>query len=78
MEVQLEKALLEIEHCIYLQLYLVIDDIYTMFKDSLQLDQEPILLIPKLVNEVYGKILDYVTPRQEETVKTILYIIISA
>ena len=39
-EAWLEKALLEMEHRIYLWLYLAIDDIRTAFRDSLRPDQE--------------------------------------
>ncbi|KAF3391859.1 Ankyrin repeat domain-containing protein 50 [Talaromyces pinophilus] len=77
-EARLEKVLLEMEHRTYLWLYLAIDDIRTMFKDSLRPDQESVPLIPKSVNEAYRKILDRVTPRQEATVKTILRIIVGA
>jgi ankyrin repeat protein len=77
-EARLEKALLEMEHRTYLWLYLAIDDIRTMFKNSLRPDQETVPLIPKSVYEAYGKILDRVTPGQEEIVKTILYIIVGA
>jgi ankyrin repeat protein len=77
-EAWLEKALLEMEHRTYLWLYLAIDDIRNAFKDSLRPDQESVPLIPKSVNEAYGKILDRVTPRQEAIVKTILHIIVGA
>ncbi|KUL83152.1 hypothetical protein ZTR_10097 [Talaromyces verruculosus] len=75
---RLERALLEMEHRTYLWLYLAIDDIRTTFKNSLRPDQESVPLIPKSVNEAYGKILDRVTPEQEEKVKTILHIIVGA
>ncbi|KAE8551634.1 hypothetical protein EYB25_005524 [Talaromyces marneffei] len=75
---RLEKALLEMEHRTYLWLYLAIDDIRTMYKESLRPDQESVPLIPKSVNEAYGRILDRVTERQEAMVKTILHIIVGA
>jgi ankyrin repeat protein len=77
-EARLEQALLEMEHRTYLWLYLVIDDIRDKFNNSLRPDQESVPLIPKSVNEAYRKILDRVTPEQEETVKTILHIIVGA
>jgi hypothetical protein len=49
-----------------------------MFKDTFRPEQETVPLIPKSVNEAYRKILDRVTPRQEATVKIILYIIVGA
>jgi nucleoside phosphorylase len=77
-QARLEKVLLQMEHRTYLWLYLVIDDIQTMLKDSLRPDQESVPLIPKSVNEAYQKILDRVTPEQEATVRTILQIIVGA
>jgi hypothetical protein len=75
---RLKKELLEMEHRTYLWLYLAIDDIRTMFKDSLWPDKESIQLIPRSVNASYQKILDRVTPEQEPTVKTILQITVGA
>jgi hypothetical protein len=57
------------EHRTYLWLYLAIDDIRTMFKDSLRPDKESIQLIPRSVNAAYRKILDRVTPEQMPTVR---------
>jgi ankyrin repeat protein len=74
----LEKELLQMEHRTYLWLYLAINDIHTMFKDSLRPDEESIQLIPRSVNAAYQKILDRVTPEQEPTVRIILQIILGA
>jgi hypothetical protein len=75
---RLEKELLQMEHRTYLWLYLAIDDIRMMFKDSLRPDEESIQLIPRSVNAAYQKILDQVTPEQVPKVKTILQIIVGA
>jgi ankyrin repeat protein len=75
---RLEKELLQMEHRTYLWLYLAINDIHTIFKDSLRPDKESIQLIPRSVNAAYQKILGRVTPEQVPTVKTILQIIVGA
>lgn len=62
MQEWLEKELLQIEHHTYPWLYLAIEDIYTIFKDSLWPDKESVQLIPRSVNTAYKKILDQVIP----------------
>lgn len=75
---QVEEQLLRMEHCIYLWVVLAIDDIRTIFKNSLRPAKESIRLIPSSVNKVYKKILRRVLSGQWDIVKKILSIIVAA
>ncbi|KAB8068231.1 ankyrin repeat-containing domain protein [Aspergillus leporis] len=75
---RIEHQLLQMEHRTYLWLYLAIDDIHTMFRDSLRPAQQSIDLVPRSVNEAYKKILARVPSGQADIVKKILQIIVGA
>ena len=73
----LQQQLLEIEHRTYLWLKLAMDDIQSMFEDSLRPTEVSILMIPPSVNEAYERILSRVRSDQLEIVNKILQIIIN-
>lgn len=75
---QLEQKLLSMEHRTYLWLHLPMDDIRTMFHNSLRPEKESIQLIPNSVSDAYQKILGRVPPSRKSVVKMILQIIIGA
>ncbi|OAQ58259.1 ankyrin repeat-containing protein [Pochonia chlamydosporia 170] len=75
---RLEQQLLQMEHRTYLWLYLAMDDIRTMFQNSLQPEEESIDLIPGSVSDAYAKILNRVPPDKVSDVKIILQIIVGA
>jgi hypothetical protein len=78
MQERLRKELYEMKHRTYLWLYLAINDIKRMLKNSLQPDHEIILLLLKNAPKTYQRILDQVSLDQKAKVETILQIIISA
>ncbi|KFG77466.1 hypothetical protein MANI_024959 [Metarhizium anisopliae] len=75
---RLEQQLLRMEHRTYLWLYLAIDDIRTMFRNSLQPEEESIQLVPGSVTAAYEKILNRVPSDKFSDVKMILKIIVGA
>ncbi|KAK2589694.1 hypothetical protein QQS21_012632 [Conoideocrella luteorostrata] len=75
---RLEQQLIEMEHRTYLWLYLAMDDIRTTFRNSLQPEEESILLIPNSVGAAYEKILARVPAVSIPDVKLILKIIVAA
>ncbi|KAK2594031.1 hypothetical protein QQS21_008250 [Conoideocrella luteorostrata] len=75
---RLEQQLLQMKHRTYLWLHLAINDIYTVFGNSLQPEQESIRLIPSSVSDAYAKILDRVPSNKASDVRTILRIIVGA
>lgn len=66
------------EYCIYLWLYLAIDDICTTLKHSLRPGANSITLVLSSVNVVYEKILCRVLVDKMDIVKKILEIIVAA
>lgn len=77
-EQRLVQQLLQMEHWTYLWLYLAIDDIRSIFEDSLRPFEEEIQVIPQSVDEAYEKILSRVHPGQVDTARKILQIIVAA
>lgn len=75
---RLEEQLLLMEHRTYLWLYLAMDDIRTVFRHSLQPEEESIQLIPNSVSAAYAKILRRVPLDKVSDVRTILQIIVAA
>lgn len=75
---RLEQRLLKMEHRTYLWLYLAMDDIRTMFRNSLQPQEESIQLVPGSVTAAYEKILNRVPSYKVTDIKMILKIIVGA
>ncbi|KJK86072.1 hypothetical protein H633G_10085 [Metarhizium anisopliae BRIP 53284] len=75
---RLEQQLLQMERRTYLWLYLAMEDIRTMFQNSLQPEGEAIELIPTSVNDAYNKVLNRVPSNKVSDVKMILQIIVGA
>ncbi|KAK5805953.1 hypothetical protein VI817_000211 [Penicillium citrinum] len=77
-EQRLEQQLLQMEHRTYLWLHLAIDDIRSIFKNSLRPTEAEIELIPQSVDEAYEKILSRVPCGQVDIARKILQIIVAA
>ncbi|RYO00959.1 hypothetical protein AA0121_g13297 [Alternaria tenuissima] len=75
---ELEEKLLRMEHRTYLWLYLAIQEIETVYADSLRPEEESIDSLPSSVEHAYVKILERVRPEQEESAKRILQIVVGA
>ncbi|PLB39063.1 uncharacterized protein BDW47DRAFT_116956 [Aspergillus candidus] len=75
---QVEQQLLKMEHRTYLWLHLAMDDIRTMFQDSLRPAEQAISLVPTSVSDAYARILERVPSGQEDTVRKIFQIIVGA
>ncbi|OJJ42568.1 hypothetical protein ASPZODRAFT_49644, partial [Penicilliopsis zonata CBS 506.65] len=75
---RLEQQLLQMQHRTYLWLYLALEDIRTMFQNSLRPDEESIRLIPSSVDNAYRKILANIPLDQAKTVRKIFQIIVAS
>ncbi|KAB8238262.1 uncharacterized protein BDW43DRAFT_321300 [Aspergillus alliaceus] len=63
---RIQDQLLQMQHRMYLWLYLAIDDIRTTFQNSLRPATESIILVPPSVNAAYEKILSRVPSGQKD------------
>jgi hypothetical protein len=75
---RLESKLLAMEHRTYLWLYLAIEGIRSIYRDSLRPDEESIESLPSTVEGAYEKILERVTDRVRNTVYQVLQIVVGA
>lgn len=75
---KLERRLLQMNHRTYLWLYLAMDEIRTALRDSLVPETEIVESLPVSVEEAYTKILDRVTQKNLDIVKSILLIVVAA
>lgn len=75
---RLTQKLLLMKHRTYLWLHLAIDDFRTTHQDSIRPENETIQLVPSFVEDAYERILSRVKQTRQDTVKTLLKIIVGA
>lgn len=75
---RVKTKLLGMEHRTYLWFYLAIEDIRRTYRYSLRPEEEVIELIPTSVDDAYENILTRVSVQQQEEVRKVLGIILSA
>ena len=74
----LKRRLLSMEHRTYLWLYLAIEGISDMYRNSLDPDSESIESLPSSVEEAYEELLSKIQTKQKDIVTTLLHIIVGA
>ena len=69
---------MEMEHRIYLWLYLAIEGIYETYRRSLRLKETVIDSLPLTMKDAYEKVLSRVPQEYADTVKRIFRIVVGA
>ena len=75
---KLENKLLGMEHRTYLWLYLAIEGVRDIYRESLRPHKESILLLPATVEDAYEKILERGAIKNKDNIYKILRIVVGA